>query len=125
MAEIDLFSISPIPSKISIISNSVTSADASSLNVIRAAAATWSIKISFPSSKLLCVIFKQVKQVNLETSTGISPISDNFGHQIPAVFSLPETRRVAFIGLLYYVSPPHSLHTKNNKNTNFRNSQDI
>ena len=75
MAEIDLFSISPMPSKVSIISNYVTSPDASSLSVIRTATATWSIKVLIPSSKLLCAVFRQVKQVNLETSSGTFPIS--------------------------------------------------
>ena len=62
-----------MPSKISIISDFVTSFDASSLSIIKTTTATRSIKILIPSSKLLGVVFKQVKQVNLEASSGTFP----------------------------------------------------
>ena len=64
-----------MPSKISITSNSVTSPDASRLSVIRTTTGTSSIKILIPSSKLICAVIKQVKQVNLETSSRAVPIS--------------------------------------------------
>ena len=64
-----------MPSKISITSNSITSPDASSLSVIKTTTATWSINFLIPFSKLLCVVFNQVKHVNLRTSSGAFPIN--------------------------------------------------
>ncbi|CBI14991.3 unnamed protein product, partial [Vitis vinifera] len=75
VVEIYIFGISLMPSKISITSNSVTSPDASRLSVIRTTTGTSSIKILIPSSKLICAVIKQVKQVNLETSSRAVPIS--------------------------------------------------